>query len=156
MAVRFSLLCLQKLQRLQCARQQLLAGFRELLLVPVRRCQLLGQGEGKPLKREEREASTELQGAGKSRDLPQSLLRQTGLVRSSSDLLLFAGIFAVAVAIIDFSHTEKTFLAFQSLSNPPLQSEQKQTHVCTVFEKISVIIPYCKRKIKLTAQYITQ
>lgn len=85
MAVRFSLLCLQKLQRLQCARQQLLAGFRELLLVPVRRCQLLGQGEGKPLKREKKEASTELQGAGKSRDRPQSLLRQTGLVRSSSD-----------------------------------------------------------------------
>lgn len=146
MAVKFSLLCLQKLQRLQCARQQLLAGFRELLLVPVRRCQLLGQREGKPLKQEKRKASTELQGAGKSRNQPQSLLRQTGLVRSSLDLLMFAGIFAVAVAIIDFSHTEKTFLALQPPSNPPLQSEQKQTRGCTVFEKYPLLFHTAREK----------
>lgn len=141
MAVNFSLLCLQKQQRLQWAWQQHLAGFRELLVAPMRRCQLLGQGEDKPLKQERREAPTELQGAEKSQDLPQSLLQQAGVVPWSSDLLLFAGILSCLSCHNWLPSHRKNFSSFSASLEPTLTDGAEADSWMHSVWKIFVISP---------------
>lgn len=132
----------ETVQRLQCAWQRHLAGFRELLLASRKRCPLLGQGKRQTPQPGEREGSHR---AARCRETPGSapatVLRQAGVVQWSSYRLLFAGILALSVTEMGFSHTGRTLPALQPPSNPPLWTEQKRIRGCILnVSKILVVI----------------
>ncbi|CAO2586234.1 hypothetical protein LEMLEM_LOCUS3927, partial [Lemmus lemmus] len=103
----------ETVQRLQCAWQRHLAGFRELLLASRRRCPLLGQGRRQTSQPGEREGSQRAAGCRETPgSAPATVLREAGVVQWSSYVLLFAGILALTVTEMGFKSHRKSSPSF--------------------------------------------